>query len=174
MINSIDEDAPVVLRRHVRIEAPIERVWRLHLDLSGWTHWQSDIDTAHADGPPDPGTTFQWSSDGLSIASTVYALDAPNRILWGGPELGLTGIHEWTFTADGTTTVVRTAESWDGESVRADPENLQEALADSLASWLDDLRAAAEHPVPPSTNYGHVSGNGLAPRSRDNFTPHHR
>ncbi len=42
--------------------------------------------------------------------------------------------------------MVHTAESWDGEPVRADLENLRDALDASLVSWLKHLRKAAEHP----------------------------
>ncbi|WP_327008628.1 SRPBCC family protein [Dactylosporangium sp. NBC_01737] len=142
-ITGIDENAAVVARHQVRIDAPIERVWALHTDVNRWTDWQSDIDTAHADEPLRPGATFHWSTAGLQIASTVYAIDAPHRILWGGPAHGITGIHEWTFTADGESTIVTTAESWDGEPVRADADNMRQALDASLIAWLELLRKAA-------------------------------
>ncbi|WP_433608117.1 SRPBCC family protein [Dactylosporangium sp. CA-139114] len=140
----IDEHATVVVHRDIVIDAPADVVWRLHADVDGWPRWQTDIDTAHADGPLHVGDTFHWSTAGLSIASTVYALDAPHRILWGGPAHGITGVHEWTFTADGDRTLVRTAESWEGDPVRADADNLRAALDASLAGWLDRLRGAAE------------------------------
>jgi uncharacterized protein YndB with AHSA1/START domain len=143
----VDETAAIVVRRSIRVDAPIDRVWRLHTDINGWTHWQRDIDSADADGPIGVGSTFHWSTAGLSIASTVYAVDAPYRILWGGPAHGITGIHQWTFTPDGDATVVHTEESWDGEPVHADLENLRNALDASLASWLDHLRKAAEKPT---------------------------
>jgi uncharacterized protein YndB with AHSA1/START domain len=146
-ITSIDANAAVVVRREIRIEAPIDRVWQLHTDVNGWTAWQTDIDTAHTDGPLRPGSTFHWTTAGLSVASTVYAVDAPYRILWGGPAHGIAGIHEWTFTADGDGTLVRTAESWDGEPVRADADNLRQALDASLVSWLEHLRKTAENYV---------------------------
>ena len=142
----VDENAAIVVRRTIRINAPIDRLWRLHTDIDGWTQWQSDIDSAHTDGPIGVGSTFHWSTAGLSIASTVYALHAPRRILWGGPAHGITGIHQWTFTPDGDATVVHTEESWDGEPVRADRANLRDALDASLASWLEHLRKAAEQP----------------------------
>ena len=144
MIRTIDPDAAVVVRRGIRIAAPIERVWRLHTDIDGWTTWQSDIDSAYADAPLQPGMTFHWSTAGLQIASTVYVFDPPHRILWGGPAHGITGIHEWTFAADGNACIVHTAESWDGEPVLADVENTRTALDASLASWLEHLRKAAE------------------------------
>ncbi|MFC3741688.1 SRPBCC family protein [Paractinoplanes deccanensis] len=112
-VTGIDENAAVVARHEFRIDAPIGRVWALHTDVNRWTTWQSDIDTAYADGPLQLGSTFHWSTAGLHIASTVYAIEAPRRILWGGPAQGIVGIHEWTFTADGDATVVTTAESWE-------------------------------------------------------------
>jgi uncharacterized protein YndB with AHSA1/START domain len=142
---TIDESATVVVRREVRIEAPIDLVWRLHTDVAGWPAWQTDVDSAQISGPLVPGATFRWSTHGLEVTSTVYAVDAPRRILWGGPAQGITGIHEWTFTADGDATIVRTAESWEGEPVRADAENLGAALDASLGSWLELLRAKAEY-----------------------------
>jgi uncharacterized protein YndB with AHSA1/START domain len=140
----VDRDAAVVVRQETRIDAPIERVWRLHTDVDGWPQWHSDIDTAHAGGPLAVGSTFHWSTAGLSIASTVYAIDAPHRILWGGPAQGITGIHQWTFAPEGSGVLVRTEESWDGEQVRADRANLQTALDASITSWLAHLRKVAE------------------------------
>ncbi|MEU8239425.1 SRPBCC family protein [Actinoplanes missouriensis] len=144
-IDAIDENAAIVTRHEFRIDAPIARVWALHTDVNRWTSWQSDIDTAYADGPLQRGSTFHWSTAGLQIASTVYAIDAPRRILWGGPAQGIVGIHEWIFAAVGDTTVVTTAESWDGRQVRADTENLRRALDASLISWLALLRDTAEN-----------------------------
>ncbi|MFF5217700.1 SRPBCC family protein [Micromonospora sp. NPDC000442] len=144
-ITEVDKNAAVVVQHEIRIEAPIDRVWALHTDVNGWTGWQTDVDTAYVEGPLQAGTTFHWTTAGLSIASTVYAIDAPYRILWGGPAQGITGIHEWTFTADGDATVVRTAESWDGNPVRADTQNLRQALDYSIVSWLELLRKTAEN-----------------------------
>ncbi len=146
-ITGIDESAAVVVRHQIRINAPINQVWALHTDVNNWTTWQTDIDTAVTDEPLQPGVTFHWSTAGLQVASTVYAVDAPHRILWGGPAHGITGIHEWTFTPDGDATLVATAESWDGEPVRADADNLRQALDASLVGWLNLLRKAAENPT---------------------------
>jgi uncharacterized protein YndB with AHSA1/START domain len=140
----VDENAAVVVHRDVVINAPIDRIWQLHVDVDGWSRWQTDIDSARSDGPLAVGSTFHWTTAGLSIDSTVYAIDAPHRILWGGPAHGIVGVHQWTFTADGDTTIVRTEESWDGEPVRADVENLRAALGASLTAWLDRLRTTAE------------------------------
>lgn len=141
---AIDTTAPVIVRREVRIAAPVDLVWRLHADVAGWPAWQADVDSAQADGPLVPGSTFRWSTHGLDVTSTVYSVDAPHRILWGGPAQGIDGVHEWTFTADGDATIVRTTESWAGDPVEADADTLRAALDASLGSWLELLRTTAE------------------------------
>ncbi|MER7760666.1 SRPBCC family protein [Streptomyces sp. NPDC097619] len=151
---TIDETAPVIADHSIRIAAPLERVWELHTRIAGWPDWQPDITEARVDGPVAPGTTFHWETAGLSIDSTVYAVDATrHRILWGGPAHGITGIHEWTFTQDPDgdgdgdgdgTVLVHTRESWAGAPVTADRVHLAAALDQSLASWLTALKRTAE------------------------------
>ena len=45
-------------------------------------------------------------------------------------------------TEDGV--LVHTEESWDGEPVRAQPEEMQRALDGSLRGWLQHLKHEAE------------------------------
>lgn len=140
----VDQQAAVVVRLSTRIAAPVERVWALHTGIGAWPDWNPGIDSACLTGPLSPGAEFRWQTAGMTIDSTVYAVEAPHRILWGGPAHGITGIHSWTFTTDGDATVVHTEESWDGDPVRADPENLRHALEESLRAWLEALRTTAE------------------------------
>lgn len=143
-ITDIDADAPVVVRRDVAVDAPLRRVWRLHADVSAWPRWQPDITTAHAVGPLRAGASFRWSTGGLDIDSTVYAVRAPHRIVWGGAAHGIVGVHLWEFVTEGEAVRVRTAESWDGEPVRADVAGMRAALDASLAAWLAHIKRAAE------------------------------
>jgi uncharacterized protein YndB with AHSA1/START domain len=143
-IPHIDAHAPVVVRREITVEAPLQRLWRLHTDVSSWPRWQPDITAARAGGPLRAGEAFHWSTAGLDIESTVYAIEAPHRIVWGGPAHGIVGIHLWTFAPAGAAVRVRTEESWDGEAVRADVAGMRLALDQSLAAWLTHLKRAAE------------------------------
>ncbi|MDI2125044.1 SRPBCC family protein [Yinghuangia seranimata] len=141
---NIDENAPVVADHTIRITASVERVWEIHTAIDAWPTWQDGVDVARLDGPVAPGSTFHWETAGLSIDSTVYAVEAPHRILWGGPAHGITGVHEWTFTQDGDEVVVHTRESWAGAPIDADRDYLAVALDDSLTAWLNALKKAAE------------------------------
>ena len=144
---TIDETAPVIARHGIDIAAPLATVWRLHTDVNGWPAWQPDITSASLDGALEPGARFGWSTAGLEITSTVYAVDEPSRTLWGGPANGIDGVHEWMFRETPTGVHVTTNESWSGPPVEADATTLQSQLDASLMAWLRHLRAAAEATV---------------------------
>jgi hypothetical protein len=80
----------------------------------------------------------------LDITSTVEEVDAPHRIVWGGPAQGIVAVHVWTLDARADGVLVRTEESWEGEPVTAQVEALQGALDRSLRTWLENLKRRAE------------------------------
>ena len=140
----VDRNAPVLADLAIDIDAPRDRVWKLHTDISAWPTWQPDITEAAAAEPLRPGASFSWSTYGMDITSTVYALDEGARILWGGTANGITGIHEWTFADSPSGVHVTTTESFAGEPVAADVASMQALLDQSLRSWLQQLKDAAE------------------------------
>lgn len=140
----IDSDAPVITRDEILISAPIQTIWNIQTDVSAWPSWQPDVDRAEADGPLAVGSVFRWQTAGLDITSTVEEVDAPRRIVWGGPAQGITAVHVWTFDEQAGGVRVSTAESWQGDAVAAQPEAMQAALDDSLRTWLENLKRAAE------------------------------
>ncbi|MFG2196482.1 SRPBCC family protein [Streptomyces sp. NPDC048639] len=140
----IDRTAPVIVELEITVDAPRATVWDLHTDIARWPAWQADISTARPDGPLAPGTTFAWETAGLAITSTIEEVEPQRRIVWGGPAHGIDGIHVWTFEETAAGTVVRTAESWNGDPVRSDPDGMRTALHGSLKAWLTALKNAAE------------------------------
>lgn len=141
---TIDETAPVIVRLSTVIDAPLARVWELHTDVAAWPAWNPDVDRTEVDGPLAPGSTFRWLTHGLDISSTVLELVPGQRIVWGGPAAGITGVHVWTFEKTGDRVTVRTEESWSGDPVHAAADDLRKALHDSLTSWLVRLKDHAE------------------------------
>ncbi|WP_033353169.1 SRPBCC family protein [Kitasatospora aureofaciens] len=142
--SGIDRAAPVVARRELPIRAPAPAVWALLTYVPGWPTWQPDIAVARALTPLTPGAVFHWRTGGVDVTSTVYAVDAPRSILWGGLSQGITALHEWTFTPSSRATFVVTEESWDGAPVQADADAVTRTLDRSLAQWLLHLKSAAE------------------------------
>lgn len=144
----INSDAPVITRDEILIDAPIEKIWEIQTDVDNWPSWQPDVDGAQAGGPLAVDSVFRWQTAGLDITSTVLEIDAPRRIVWGGPAQGIEAVHVWTLDPREDGVLVRTEESWEGEPVEAQVETLQGALDKSLRDWLENLKRTAEGRAP--------------------------
>jgi uncharacterized protein YndB with AHSA1/START domain len=140
----INNDAPVITRDEILIEAPIEAIWEIQTNVADWPAWQPDVDGAQAEGQLEVGSVFRWQTAGLDITSTVEEIDPPRRIAWGGPAQGILAVHVWTLEPQDDGVLVRTAESWEGDPVTAQTETLQGALDASLRAWLENLKRTAE------------------------------
>ena len=141
----VDGAAPVLAHHEIDIEAPLETVWALHTDVDGWPAWQTDITAARLDGGAfAPGASFDWTSFGFRVTSTIYLVVPVTRILWGGTADGISGVHEWLFSETFEATRVVTNESFAGAPVEADGAGMQSLLDGSLTSWLGHLKATAE------------------------------
>jgi hypothetical protein len=140
----VDRTAPVVADREIEINAPRDVVWQLHADVNAWPSWQTDISDATLERPLGPGVEFHWTTGGMTIGSRVYSVHAGSDILWGGTTDGITAIHEWSFTDTPRGVRVATSESLSGASVEADAAGVQALLEQSLTSWLEHMKAAAE------------------------------
>lgn len=146
----IDETAPVIARHQLQIAAPLEHVWSIHTDVQNYPTWQTDIDTLEASAEGlTPGMTFDWTTSGLDIHTTVYRVDdTAHETLWGGPAQEIVAVHHWVFTPQAGGTRVSTEESWDGAAIRQDVAGMQQALDASLIAWLEKLKAHAEGTLP--------------------------
>jgi hypothetical protein len=140
----IDRHAPVVAHRQVDIAAPLDFVWHLHTDVNGWPSWNLEITAATIDGEFRPGSSFTWTSWGLTVTSTIHAVEDHSRTLWSGPAQGIMGIHEWRFEQTRSGVRVSTTESFSGDPVEANPDSLRTVLDKSLAAWLGRLKTQAE------------------------------
>ena len=139
----VDKSAPVLAHHEVEIQAPLDVVWQLHIDVNNWPSWQEAITEAHIDGPFEPGSSFDWSSYGFGVTSQIYDVSDRSRTLWGGTAGGITGVHEWLFAETEGGVRVTTNESFAGDPVSADVTGMQDQLDASLVAWLDYLRSAA-------------------------------
>ncbi|MGI5239386.1 SRPBCC family protein [Dactylosporangium sp. CA-139066] len=142
----VDRNAQVIVDLSILIDAPLPSVWRLQTTIDQWPTWQTNVTRAHLTGPLAVGSTFSWETHGLPVDSTIREVRPMRRIVWGGPALGIDGVHVWAFTPTRDGVLVHTTESWDGPPVAADPDGMRAALTASLSTWLADLKAAAEAP----------------------------
>ena len=143
-LTDIDRDAPVIVHREVDIAASLDVVWHLHTEVNEWPSWNTEITAAKIDGAFERGNSFTWTSWGITVTSTIHAVDDRSRTLWSGPAQGITGIHEWRFEQTPSGVHVATNESWSGDPVEAEPDSLRTALDTSIAAWVGRLKTQAE------------------------------
>jgi uncharacterized protein YndB with AHSA1/START domain len=140
----INAAAPVITRGEFLVNAPIDVVWDIQVDVAGWPSWRSDVPGTQITGPLGVGTVFRCQTAGLDITSTVHEFEAPHRIVWSGPAQGIVAVHVWIFDEQNGGVIVRTRESWEGAPVGPSAAALQPALDASIRKWLEDLKDAAE------------------------------
>ena len=58
----VDRGAPVVAHHEVDIDASLDTVWGVHVDVNGWPDWHTDIAAAHLEGVLERGVSFYWTS----------------------------------------------------------------------------------------------------------------
>jgi hypothetical protein len=98
----IDRDAPIIAHHEINIDATLDTVWQLHIDVNSWPSLQKAITEAHMEGTFEPGNSFDWSSYSFPVTSQIYEVSDRSRTLWGGPAAGITGVHEWLLRRPAT------------------------------------------------------------------------
>jgi hypothetical protein len=141
----IDENAPVVSASELRIEAPVERVWQIIADPSGWPSVLEGRRAIRLDGGVTADADFIWGMGRTVIKSRFAVVDPHRELTWTGVAMGVKAIDRQvlTPTADGAT-VLRLEESmaapliglvFNSRKLRAQHEQ-----------WLHAVRVAAEAP----------------------------
>jgi hypothetical protein len=148
----INTDAPVITRDEIHISADMQTVWNIQTNVTDWPSWQPDVDGAESDGPLNVGSVFRWQTAGLDITSTGRGRpSAPDRLGRAGARDRR--LHVWTFDEQDDGVLVRTAESWEGDPVTAQPETLQPA-----PRWLV-ARLAGESQARRRTRGGRIAAD---------------
>jgi len=141
---TIHLDAPVITKKSIVINAPIEKVWTIFTDVNNWDTWQKEIVDPKINGVFKNGTTFNWKSNGLSIISTIQTVEVNKMVGWSGPAFGAFAIHTWYFSEQNGKTVIRVEESMEGWLVKILRGSFQSALDTSIVNWLNYLKIESE------------------------------
>lgn len=140
----IDISARAQARASIVIAAPREAVWARIADPETWPDWNRDVEWVGMVGRVTVGTKFEWRAGGMTIRSTVQALDAPNFIGWTGKTTVVSARHVWHLTADGANTRVETAESFRGTYATLLTGHAKRTIQKALEQGLADLKSECE------------------------------
>ena len=84
----INQQAPLVARKEIFIQAPPQSVWKIHTDINSWSQWQPGIASSKLGGALKVGSVFQWKPGGMTINSTIEVVEPNERIGWTGIAIG--------------------------------------------------------------------------------------
>lgn len=141
---SINEDAPVVAKVQIEIEADLDTVWNIMANIESWPNWNPDVKDAVLHGDLKPGTHFQWKAGPGKITSVLQNVEPPHLLAWTGKTMGINAIDIFKFEFVDGKTIVKEEESWEGLLSRAMHGRFQKMLEESLESGLKYLKAEAE------------------------------
>lgn len=101
----IDEEAPVKASGGVRIEAPVERVWELLIDLPGWEAWAPDVHGVRLGSAVAADAAFSWAIGRTRIESRFAVVKPGRELTWTGAALWTRAVdrHVLEPTGDGAT-----------------------------------------------------------------------
>jgi hypothetical protein len=140
----INERAPVAATGEIVIAATPELVWDVMANIASWPSWNPDVKSVSSGGLVAEGTQFRWKSGPGTITSTLRRVERPRQLAWTGSTLGINAIHVWRLEAEGSSTLVRTEESWEGILPRLFRSQMQKVLHSAIEAGLRHLKAEAE------------------------------
>jgi uncharacterized membrane protein len=135
------------IEHRLEIEAPIESVWALTLDIESWptiTRTMTSV-TQLDEGPLRIGSPVRIKQPGQRARVwTVTALDAQRRLAWSTTAMGvdMTGIHQLTSSTNGTTNELTI--ELDGTIAPIVGALLRRPIAHALATENRGFKAAGE------------------------------
>jgi hypothetical protein len=91
-------NADLFAHNEIVIEAPAQEVWQRLIAATTWPTWYSNAADVVVTNPSqllDDGVSFEWSTFGLKISSTVAEFVPTARLGWYGRSQGLQAYHTW-------------------------------------------------------------------------------
>ena len=140
----INQQAPLVARKEIFIQAQPQVVWKIHTDINFWNTWQPSITLSKLEVPLMVGAMFQWKSGGITINSTVQVVVPNEQIGWTGKAIGTHAKHIWTLKSYNGGTLLTSEESMDGWLVKILKVVMPKFLEQSLDIWLQSLKKQVE------------------------------
>ena len=140
----INENAPVLYRGFIEIDASAETVWNILSDFESWPRWNPDIESVKLKGRFGEGAKFSWKTGPGTIRSKLEEIKPQEKLAWAGKTFGIKAIHIWKIEQTDGGTVVTTEESWDGLHVSVFRKYFGRMLKNSIDNGLKYLRKEAE------------------------------
>lgn len=140
----INQDAPVVQKSEILINATSERIWKILIDIENWDSWNNKIKNPNLQENLKIGTIFSWKTGGSTIKSKVHTISPNKKLGWTGKTFGASAIHNWYLEPIGSTTKVKVEESMEGWLIGLMKKKMNQKLANDMEFWLEQLKLESE------------------------------
>ena len=107
-------DSDLFAHNEIVIRAPAEQIWQHLIAATAWPWWYSNAANVIVNDPSEllaASVTFDWTTFGLQISSTVAEFAPPVRLGWYGNGEGLRAYHTWLLVPREDSTYVVMEES---------------------------------------------------------------
>lgn len=139
-----NENAPVIARGEIEINANPDTIWDVLVDIKNWPQWNPEIKSASLEGEVAEGSKFRWKARSISITSIFQEVNKPRLLSWTGKTMGIKAVHIWKLEPINDATIIQTEESWEGPFTRLMKGNAQDMLQKSIDSGLQYLKQEIE------------------------------
>ena len=138
----INESANVKDTHSIIINAPVEEVWKLLVNISDWSRWNPEISNIKIAEEVKEGTVFKWKIGGTSTSSEVQKLDDRETLAFTGKSMWVKNIYLWQLEADDNQTIASLGASMQG-FLAILVDNHQQVYS-NIRNWLNCLKEEAE------------------------------
>lgn len=136
-------NSPVHALNEIRTELAAEQLWPVLIDAADWPRWYSnarDVVLGPGQEVLAQGATFQWTTFGLRITSTVSEFVPGRRLGWSGRGRGSAGYHRWVLEPlPGGGTRIVTEEVQQGPMARLLAPLVRRSIERQHQRWLEGL-----------------------------------
>jgi hypothetical protein len=140
----INENAPIVEKQQIVINAAPDKVWYILTDINNWPKWQKNISKAVMNGKLKEETTFDWKAGGLSFASKIHTFKPFQHFGWTGKTIGTSAIHNWSFSSHTAGTLLHVEESLEGFLPKLFKKKFSKDLKSGMKNSLHELKEYCE------------------------------
>ena len=102
-------DADLFAHNEIVIHARPEQIWQHLIAATAWPRWYSNSAEVVVNDPSEilaAGVSFDWTTFGLRVSSTVAEFVPCARLAWHGQAEGLRAYHNWLLVPGADTTYV--------------------------------------------------------------------
>ena len=138
----INDNASIKDGHSIIINASIDQVWAVLVDIEKWSDWNTAIKNVNVNGEVSPGTDFRWTFDGTKFKSQIQSADKPTSLTWTGKSKLAKSIHVWQLEPDENQTIASLSTSIQGKFTIL--FNNHQKVYNDILIWLEKLKEVSE------------------------------